>query len=81
LHRLSAEAAIEDKCLDFGIFCRIDIHQPVDQQKCFAQYDRLPVELLTMCGDLGIEIELSLYPACDEARAKREEFDDRSASS
>ena len=65
LQQLAKVEAVESKYLDFGNFCRIDIHKPIQEQKCFAQYDRLPVELLKLCGDLGIAIELSLYPAND----------------
>ncbi len=53
---LTSVAAIDTKCLDFGYACRLD------GEHCCVQYDHLPAELLRLCGELGISIELSLYP-------------------
>jgi hypothetical protein len=49
---LSAET-VEDARLDFGYF-----HRPV-----VAQFDYLPPDFLRLAADLGIGVELSLYPA------------------
>jgi hypothetical protein len=56
LAQLASVPAIEDKYLDFGYACRLDC------ECCCVQCDYLPPELLRLCGDLGIGIELSLYP-------------------
>ena len=52
---LSAKT-VQDARLDFGYFRR-----PV-----VAQFDYLPPDLLKLAADLGIGIELSLYPLPDE---------------
>lgn len=56
LRQLAPDPAIETKHLDFGYACRLD------NQRCCVQCDYLPPELLRLCGELGIGIELSLYP-------------------
>jgi hypothetical protein len=42
--------------LDFGINLRID------KKKILLQSDRFPNELLKLAGDIGLDIELSIYP-------------------
>lgn len=48
---------VEDARLDFGYF-----HRPV-----VAQFDYLPPDFLRIAADLGIGLELSLYPTPDES--------------
>lgn len=58
LARLSRYPGIAEMCLDFGY------------DRCpqaAVQCDYLPPELLALAGSLGIGIELSLYPASEEA--------------
>jgi hypothetical protein len=57
LRRISTSAGLESMTLDFGHNLRIDGKQ------CAIQCDTLPLELLKLCGSIGIAIELSLYPA------------------
>ena len=47
---------IQHACLDFGIDLRID------GKKILIQSDYFPSELLKLAGELGLGIELSLYP-------------------
>ena len=47
---------VEAMYLDFGYYCRIDGHRVV------VQCNHLPPEILRLAGDLGIAIDLSLYP-------------------
>src|SRR6185312_5861014 len=42
--------------LDFGINLRID------KKKVLLQSDRFPAELLRLAGEIGLDIELSIYP-------------------
>ena len=42
--------------LDFGINLRID------NEKVHLQSDRFPSELLKLAGEIGLDIELSIYP-------------------
>lgn len=56
LERLSVTSEVESMHLDFGHNLRID------GETCAAQFDRLPPRLLKLAGELGIGIELSLYP-------------------
>jgi len=42
--------------LDFGINLRID------RKKVLLQSDRFPSELLKLAGEIGLDIELSIYP-------------------
>lgn len=58
--------------LDFGINLRID------RKKVLLQSDRFPNELLKLAGELGLDIELSVYPidtqsilAKQQAKTKR----------
>jgi hypothetical protein len=53
---IGATKGIEYAILDFGIYLRID------KKKVLTQSDRFPSELLKLAGDLGLEIELSIYP-------------------
>ena len=46
---------IDFAVLDFGINLRID------KKKILLQSDRFPSELLKLAGDLGLDIELSVY--------------------
>ena len=56
LARLGGVPGVESKILDFGDYQRIDGEEVV------VQCDYLPPELLRLAGELGIGIELSLYP-------------------
>jgi hypothetical protein len=56
LARLKSIPEIESMTLDIGHYLRID------GEACMVQCDSLPPELLRLAGDLGIGIELSLYP-------------------
>ena len=56
LWHISQTSEVEHATLDFGIELRIDF------QKVVYQFERFPNELLKLAGDLGLEIELSLYP-------------------
>lgn len=47
---------IDFALLDFGINLRID------RKKVLLQSDRFPSELLKLAGELGLDIELSIYP-------------------
>ena len=42
--------------LDFGINLRID------KKKVLLQSDRFPTELLRLAGEIGLDLELSIYP-------------------
>jgi hypothetical protein len=57
LQRLSSEPSIQSKCLDFGYDCELN------ERDCMVQGESLPVELLKLCAELGIRIDLSLYPS------------------
>jgi hypothetical protein len=43
---------VDEIGLDFGI----------DWRDCVAQFDHLPAELIRVCGELGLSIEISHYP-------------------
>lgn len=47
---------IELAVLDFGIALRID------GKKVATQSDRFPSELLKLAGEIGLDVELSIYP-------------------
>ena len=47
---------IDNAVLDFGIDLRID------KKNVLTQTDKFPSELLKLAGDLGLDIELSIYP-------------------
>jgi hypothetical protein len=66
LARLRDLPGVEWMCLDFGIYLRID------GERCVVQYDYLPPELLRLAGELGIGIELSLYPIAGAGRESSE---------
>src|SRR5262245_57518748 len=57
LQRLAAAPGLEDLTLDFPTSLRID------GERVVAQFDRFPASLVRMAGDLGIALELSIYPA------------------
>lgn len=56
LRRLRDERGIDDVRLDFPYHLRIGINNVV------VQFDYLPPALITLAGQLGIGIELSLWP-------------------
>jgi len=56
LAHLSSTKGIDHAILDFGIDLRID------KKKVLYQSDKFPNELLKLAGDLGLDIELSIYP-------------------
>ena len=47
---------VDTAYLDFGYYSRFD------GDRCVIQCETLPVELLSLCGSLKIEIMLSIYP-------------------
>jgi hypothetical protein len=56
LARFQGLPGVESMYLDFGYYLR------VDGERCVVQCDYLPPELLRLAGELGMGIELSLYP-------------------
>jgi hypothetical protein len=60
LVRLGGVPDVEAISIDFGYDCRIDGETVV------VQFDYLPPELLRLVGELGIGIDLSLYPKSRE---------------
>ena len=56
LTHIALTKGIDDAVLDFGIDLRID------NKKVGCQSDKFPSELLKLAGDLGIDIEFSIYP-------------------
>ena len=65
LASLPGASGVEAVWLDFGYECRLN-----GKEIC-VQCDYLPPELLRLAGELGIGIELSLYPMEFEALAER----------
>lgn len=57
---------IDKAVLNFGIDLRID------RKKVLIQSDTFPNELLRLAGELGLDIELSLYPVDLEAILEKE---------
>jgi hypothetical protein len=49
---------VDDVTLDFGI----------RWENCVAQFDRLPSDLITLAGNLGLAIEISHYPVENDSR-------------
>ena len=56
LAHIGSTKGIEYAVLDFGIDLRID------RKKVLTQSDTFPNELLKLAGDLGLDMELSIYP-------------------
>jgi hypothetical protein len=56
LARLGSDSSVESMYIDFGYYQRID------EETAWVQCDYLPPQLLRLVGELGIGIELSLYP-------------------
>ncbi len=56
LAHISLTKEIEHATLDFGIDLRID------KKNVLIQSDKFPSDLLKLAGDLGLDIELSIYP-------------------
>jgi len=59
LERLAATPGVSDLVLDFPIELRIG-------GSIVAQFDRFPASLVRLAGELGLALELSLYPAKDD---------------
>ena len=53
---IASTRGIDNAILDFGIDLRID------RKKIFIQSDVFPNTLLQLAGNLGLDIELSIYP-------------------
>ncbi len=53
---VASTKGIDHAILNFGINLRID------KKKVLYQSDKFPSELLKLAGDLGLDIELSIYP-------------------
>jgi hypothetical protein len=60
LQHIVTTKEVDHATLDFGIELRIDYDRVV------YQFDRFPAELLRLAGGLGIDLEISLYPASSE---------------
>ena len=56
LAHVASTKGIDYAVLDFGIDLRID------KKKVLTQSDTFPSELLKLAGDLGLDIEFSIYP-------------------
>ena len=56
LSHVATTKGVDNAILDFGIDLRID------KKKVLTQSDTFPNELLKLPGDLGLDIELSIYP-------------------
>ena len=56
LFHVGSTKGIDHAVLDFGIDLRID------RKNVLTQSDTFPNELLKLAGDLGLDIELSIYP-------------------
>jgi hypothetical protein len=56
LSHIELTKEIDYAILDFGIMLRID------RKKVLTQSDIFPKSLLKLAGDLGLDIELSIYP-------------------
>lgn len=56
LNIIKQTKGIDLAVLDFGISLRID------KKKIILQSDRFPNELLKLAADIGLDIELSIYP-------------------
>jgi hypothetical protein len=57
IRRLCSYLGVQEIVLDFGIWRR----------EAFAQFDRFPVELVQIAGDLGLALELSVYSRGSES--------------
>lgn len=66
LAHIVSTKGIDKAVLDFGIDLRID------RKKVLIQSDTFPNELLKLAGDLGLDIEFSLYPVDLEAILEKE---------
>jgi hypothetical protein len=56
LAHINTTKGIDHAVLDFGIDLRID------RKNVLCQSDKFPSKLLKLAGDLGLDIELSIYP-------------------
>ena len=56
LAHIASTEGIDNAILDFGIDLRID------RKNVLYQSDKFPSKLLKLAGDLGLDIELSIYP-------------------
>lgn len=68
LARVVLVKGIDHAVLDFGIDLRID------RKKVLLQSDTFPSELLKLAGDLGLDIELSIYPVDLETILKKQKI-------
>jgi len=59
IRRLRAFPGVEGITLDFPIELRIG-------KSVWAQSDRFPASLVTIAGELGLNLELSIYPPPEE---------------
>jgi hypothetical protein len=60
LEKLCRLPEVERACLDFGL----------NKRDVFCQQDTLPAELLYLAGSIGLDIELSQFPAVEDAEEK-----------
>ena len=68
LERISESSGVEYAMLDFPCTCR------VGSDAVYSQEESFPPELLRLAGELGISINLSLYPPAHE-NAEHEDGD------
>ena len=57
IERLASAYGVSDLVLDFPVELR------VDGASVFAQFDRFPASLVRLAGQLGLALELSIYPS------------------
>ena len=58
LEKLCRVPEVERACLDFGL----------NKRDVFCQQDTLPAELLYLAGSIGLDIDLSQFPAVEHAK-------------
>lgn len=56
LQHIRATKEVQHATLDFAIELRID------HKKVVFQFERFPADLLLLAGELGIDLEVSIYP-------------------
>ena len=61
LQRLGRASGVASITLDFPIELRIDGTSTI------AQFDRFPASLVALAGQLGLALELSIYPTSEDA--------------
>jgi len=65
LRQLTDHATVEHAVLDFGISALVDCRE------VFAQFITFPADLVALAADVGVALEVSLYPVTDSRKDKR----------